>query len=174
MLKDSLLRYKVLVDTTPICIKVFDKDGKLIFLNRGGRDEHGVKDEDDISKWDWGGTVVERDRPMVLEAFKKGLQGIPAHVEMEHTPEGATHHFCEGIISPIKNKEGAVVMVLFYSIDATEKRLAEIEAKKKKGELESRTEELEKMNKLMLGRELRIAALKKEIEVLKSAQPPAN
>jgi PAS domain S-box-containing protein len=163
-LKDSLERYEQLINETPICIKVFDATGKLIFLNKGGRDEHFVKDTDDISKWDWAATVKKEYQAKVLDAFQRGLKGEASHVEMEHTSEGSKHSWCEGVISPIKNDKGEVTSLLFYSIDATEKKLAEKKLLEKETDLKRRNEELEKMNKLMVGRELKMVELKNKLK----------
>ena len=50
--KISEEKYSELIESTPLCIKVFDENRKMIFLNKGGREEHFIKDTDDISKWD--------------------------------------------------------------------------------------------------------------------------
>src|SRR3990172_9335705 len=113
-LRESLQDYRQLIDSTPICIKVFDAKGKLIFINKGGRDEHFIKDSDDITKWDWAGTVKKEYQQRILDAFKRGLQGEVSEVIMEHTPEGSKHAWCEGIISPIRGNDGKVSLLLFY------------------------------------------------------------
>jgi len=120
-----------LVDNTPICIKAFDKDGKLIFVNKGGRDEHSIKDTDDISKWDWLGTVKEPYRAAAWEKFEKALKGEPSTVEFEHTPEGSKHAWCSGTLSPIKDENGNVKSVLFYSIDVSSLKVAELAAQER-------------------------------------------
>jgi len=165
-LQDSLKRYQEIINSTPICIKVFDNKGKLIFINIGGRKEHHIEDNDDISKWDWVSTIEDKYRPQVMSAFQNGLSGKTSRVIMEHTPEGSTHHWCEGIISPIKNKDGKVSLLLFYSVDISDKKLAEEELKKRELALRAQNEELNKMNQLMIGRELRIAELKEEVKKL--------
>ncbi|OGV91645.1 hypothetical protein A2783_00305 [Microgenomates group bacterium RIFCSPHIGHO2_01_FULL_45_11] len=153
-LHDSLERYRKIIDSTPICIKVFDSNGKLIFLNKGGRTEHFIKDTDDITKWDWLGTIKKEYQSKVLAAFQQSLKGQTARVVMEHTPLGSKHAWCEGVISPIRDETGKITLVLFYSIDITEKKRAELE--------------LEKMNQLMIGRELRIKELKDELAEVKT------
>src|SRR3990167_10908462 len=105
-LRESLQDYRQLIDFTPLCIKVFDAKGNLIFINKGGRQEHFIKDTDDIAKWDWVGTVKDEYKKQVTAAFQAGLKGVTSRVIMEHTPEGSTHQWCEGIISPIKGADG--------------------------------------------------------------------
>lgn len=156
--------YEQLVESTPLCIKAFDADGKLIFVNKGGRKEHFLKDTDDISRWNWIETVKEKYRPDVLVAFKNGLKGESSRMKMEHTPEGSDHRWCEGIISPIKDKEGKTRMLLFYSIDVTDRETAEAELIKKEKDLQLRNNELGEMNRLLLEREESMTRLKDKLE----------
>src|SRR3989344_1753631 len=130
-LKDSLVRYQQMINDTPMCIKVFDSTGNLIFINKGGKNEHFIKDSDDITKWDWVSTVKKEYQPQVLEAFHRGLQGEASEILMEHTPEGSTHQWCQGIISPLRGNDGKVSLLLFYSIDATAKMKAKAELEKR-------------------------------------------
>ncbi len=123
-------KYRDLIENTPLCVKVFDGKGNLIFLNKGGRDEHFIKDTDDVSKWDWLATVKEEYRAKAKELFERALKGEASAVEFEHTPEGSKHGWCSGIISPIKDKNGDIKSILFYSADITALKKAEIEAKR--------------------------------------------
>jgi len=59
-----------------------------------------------------------------------------------------------------KGEEGEVVGYFFGVFDLTE-------IKKKEEELQEKMEELERFNKLAIGRELKMIELKKEIEELK-------
>lgn len=122
-------KYIELIENTPLCIKVFDGKGNLLFLNKGGRDEHFLKDTDDISKWNWLGTVKEEYRAKAKELFERALKGEASAVEFEHTPEGSKHEWCSGIISPIKDKDGNIKSILFYSADITALKKAELQAK---------------------------------------------
>lgn len=62
---------------------------------------------------------------------------------------------------PIFNEDGNVEKMIEYSIDITEEKKLEKEA-------ENHKKELERLNSLMVGRELRMVGLKKEIETLRS------
>lgn len=123
-IEEEARNFRDLIDSTPLCIKIFDGSGKLLFLNRGGRDEHSIKDTEDITKWDWVSTVKNEYRPAVMSAFERALKGEYTRVEMEHVP-GMGHAWCSGFVSPIKDDSGKIRKILFYSIDATEKHIAE-------------------------------------------------
>ena len=123
-------KYSELIESTPLCIKVFDENMKMVFLNKGGREEHFIKDTDDISKWDWVGTVKKEYQAEAKEKFLNAFtKGESSTVEFEHTPEGSTHEWCSSLISPIKGKDGKVKSVLFLSSDITALKKAELEAK---------------------------------------------
>lgn len=148
-----------LMDVTPMCIKLFDGKGTLIFINKFGRKEHKLSDTDDISKWDWMGTIKKEYQDEVKKKFSAILAGSSTeYVEFQHTPEGSDHLWCSGALSSVKNEEGFVEGVLFYSIDVSARKAAEKEA-------EEKMEEIQKMNKLMVGRELKMIELKKQLNI---------
>jgi len=128
-IRQSELRYRGLIENTPMCIKVFDKDGNLKFLNRGGREEHHVKEGDDLLKWDWLGTVKPEYIPAAKKVFEEAFKGKTGEVEFEHTEDSLAHPWCHGLISPILDEKGKVVSVLFYSTNVTELKRNEIKAK---------------------------------------------
>jgi PAS domain S-box-containing protein len=67
--------------------------------------------------------------------------------------------FLETNASPIINNEGKLIGYRGADSDITERKKAE-------EELKLRAQELERMNNLMVGREIKMAELKKEIETL--------
>ena len=149
-----------LIDATPMCIKLFDGKGNLVFINKFGKKEHHLSENDDISKWDWMNTIKKEYQSEVKSKFSKVLAGSPVeYVEFEHTPEGSDHDWCSGALSSVKDEQGIVNGILFYSIDVSAKKAAERIEKEK-------LEEIEKMNQLMIGRELKMVDLKKQIDEL--------
>ncbi len=144
-----------------MCIKLFDPKGTLVFINKYGRAEHHIKDTDDISKWDWVGTVKSQYQAEVRRKFQSVLAGSPLELtEFEHTPEGSDHEWCGGALSSTKDEKGNVNGVLFYSIDATARKHTEAERADK-------IAELERVNKIMVDRELKMIELKNELEKMK-------
>lgn len=120
MFKLAENKYRELVENTPLCVKVFDKYGKLLFINKGGRTEHHIDDGQDVSKWDWIGTIKEQYREETKKQFDLALNGKSTEIEFEHTPEGSNHTWCHGYLTPIKDGKGNVESVLFYSVDVTD------------------------------------------------------
>jgi len=156
------LNFLGLIDNTPMCIKLFDGKGNLLFLNKFGREEHFLSDDADVSKWDWRGTIKNEYLPEVDKKVEAVLNGRPIeNLEFEHTREGSTHEWCAGALSSVKDEQGNVAGILFYSIDITDKKKAE-------KAIEDKVHELETMNKFMVDREIKMVELKNELEEVKS------
>ncbi|MDO8429758.1 MAG: PAS domain S-box protein [bacterium] len=114
-----------LIENTPLCIKVFDVKGTLLFINKGGREEHFLKDTDDVGKFNWLGTVKKEYQPEMKRIFDSVLRGGYGEIDFEHTPESSKHAWCHGIISPLKDKDGNIKRILFYSNNITNRRAQE-------------------------------------------------
>ncbi len=145
---DNEKKYKVLTETSPDCIKLFDKNGKLIFISQGGLKEHRLKNAEDAGKWPYIESVVEQDRPKFKEALKKAILGEISTIEIRHLPAGSIREVCLETIAPVRNGDNEIIGIFGVSRDITELKRAE--------------EELTKLNKLMVGRELQMIELKKE------------
>lgn len=151
-----------LLDASPMCVKLFDSKGTLVFINKFGRNEHHITPSEDISKWNWVNTIEPEYQDEVRKKFTAVLSGSPVeYVEFRHTKEGSDHEWCSGALSSVKDEHGNINGVLFYSIDVSAKKQAEKKVTEK-------MQEIEKMNHLMVNRELRMIDLKKEIERLKT------
>lgn len=131
--------FEDIVENTDTCIKVFNKDGKIIFLNKGGRIEHSVKTGNDIQKFNWLSTVDDKYKLVTEKAFNEALNGKEQRIEYKHKPEGSNHEWCLGNISPIINRNGEIKNILFYSFDITDLKKAE-----------EKLEEVKKRNQLIL------------------------
>ncbi|MBI4991984.1 MAG: PAS domain-containing protein [Candidatus Harrisonbacteria bacterium] len=118
-------KYRNLIETVPICIKIVNSEGRVIFLNKYGRDEHFIKEGADILQWDWIKTIESGFREAVQKMYKNALRGERGIIEFAHTPEGSMHGWCLSIFSPIKDGAGRVKVVMIYSSDATEKAHAD-------------------------------------------------
>lgn len=160
-LKESEIKYRTLTETSTDCIKLFDIQGNLIFINNGGKKEHFLKTEEDIKNFKPIDAVIEDDKPKFMASFEAAKMGKGSIIELRHTKEGSNRDICSEMFQPIINSDGKVVSIFAVSRDLTETKQIEIV-------LNNKISELEQMNKLMVGRELKMIELKKEIEVLET------
>lgn len=138
-LNESQQRYIDLIESTPICVKVYDASGQLVFINEGGRKEHSLGINDNILKWDWFATISDGYREMVREKFNKALKGEKSIVEFEHLSNTGKNEWDSSYITPIKDKDGKVISVIIYSLDVSKLKEAELNLEKK---IKERTKEL--------------------------------
>lgn len=101
----------------------------------------------------------EKDIPFVLEQFEKQSKGMIYEALLPVKRKDGSVFYAD--ISPSPIKIGKKEYLLGFFRDVTDRKNAEEKIKKN-------NEELSKMNKFMIGRELKMAELKKEIEELKA------
>lgn len=168
VLIESERKYKILTQSSPDCIKLFDLQGNLLFINSGGKKEHNLNNETEVKNFKAIDSVVEEDKPKFIKAFEDAKNGIGSIIEIRHTKEGSVRDVCSEMMEPIKDEKGNITSIFGVSRDLTEIKNSEEEFKKSKDELQIELEEVEKINKLMVGRELKMIELKEEIEDLKA------
>ncbi|HBM45396.1 MAG: hypothetical protein UT05_C0013G0013 [Parcubacteria group bacterium GW2011_GWF2_38_76] len=119
-LQESMGKYKSLVESSVDCIKFFDKQGDLIFINNGGRKEHNLINEDDTKNFKAIDTIIEEDKSKFIKAFEEAKKGISSEIEIRHTKEGSNREFCLETISPVKDSTQNIIGILGVARDLTE------------------------------------------------------
>ncbi|MFA7124096.1 MAG: PAS domain S-box protein [Candidatus Delongbacteria bacterium] len=150
--------FKILFEQAPLGYQSLDIDGNFLEVNQKWLDTFGYERNEVIGKW-FGDFLT----PEYKEAFKNNFQIFKErghiHSEFEMVRKNGDILFIafEGQIG--NDAEGHFKQTHCILEDITEKKLAEFDLKKKIAELED-------MNTLMLGRELRMIELKKEVNKL--------
>lgn len=119
-LRQSEEKYKTLAETSPDCIKLFNQQGELLYINKAGLEEHRLKDMTEAMNWDYLGCVIKKDQKKFKESFKKALAGEINTIEIEHTHEGSVREVCLETMAPVKNQKGEVEAVYGVSRDISE------------------------------------------------------
>jgi len=163
--------------------KLRESEGKLAAMLGSIGDHISMLDRDlnilwanDVAKKLFGEDIIgkkcytryhRRDKPcepspcLTLKAFRDGR--THEHDTEVIGKDGKKMHFhCTANVA-LRDEEGNPTAVIEISRDVTEQKKAE-------EELKGKLEELERMNKLMVGRELRMAELKKRIEELEKGK----
>jgi len=176
-LKEICCRYKALVETSPDCIKLFDTNGNLLYINPAGIEEHNLKNLKNAinSGWNITDSVIEEDKLKIKKAFEKAIKNNKTSIiEIRHTEEGSDRDVCLETITPVNDDKGKLIGIFGVSRDISKTKKIEkifIDSEKKlKKEVGIRTKELmkkigelERINKAMVERELKMIELKKEI-----------
>jgi len=130
--KKSEKLFRSFLDSAPLCIKWFDKDGNLISINKNGREEHYLegKMEEEIKNWKYLDSIDEAYRPMVKEKMDSALMGETSSFEMKHVVNGSREQWCAATITPVKNDEGDISNILFISRGLSKEKIINEEREK--------------------------------------------
>ena len=161
---------QLILDTTAEMFVLFDLDLRVQWANRAAGASVGSEPEQLA-----GRTCYEiwhqRDEPCPeCPVVKARETGQSQHAEIQ-TPDGR-HWFVRGY--PIKDDAGRTVSLVEFALDITNRKRAAEALQAKTAELTTRNEELERFNRVTVGRELRMIELKHELNALAArfGQPP--
>jgi len=128
-LEETKEQYRQLFETAPLCVKIIDRQGKVILMNRTGREEHFIKDDAELERWDWLESIDSKFRPKAKERIKKALAGEFGQIEIKHTPSGSKREWCLSFFVPINGDDGKVKQILAYSLDVSDRKTSEAKVK---------------------------------------------
>ena len=159
MLKKQHEEQQIILDSVPAWIFYKDKENRFIRVNKPFAEVMGMPKEklEGRSCFD----IYPREQ---AEAFWKDDKEVMASgkpkrniIEPMKSKKGILWVQTDKI--PYRDEQGNIIGIIGFTIDITERR-------KDEEELKSKVEELEKINELSVGRELRMVELKKRIEEL--------
>lgn len=163
-LLDARDKARTYFEASSAILIVIGTDGKVIDINRTGCEVLGCERAGIIGN-DWFENFLpEREKEDVLAVFHELLSGDVESAKYYENPVLSKGHG-ERVIAwhnrVLVDKNGAVYATLSSGMDITERKKAE-------DELRENFDEVERMNRLMVGRELKIVELKEEIISLKA------
>ncbi|OWK27409.1 MAG: hypothetical protein US76_04230 [Parcubacteria group bacterium GW2011_GWA2_38_13b] len=106
---------RAILDSSPDCVKILDTNGRLVYLNKGGMEEHGFKTEKEAIGWDWLSSIIEEQREYVLKLLGKCLQGKSVTINIRHVKSLSTRDQCSLSLSPMRDEEGKIINILAIS-----------------------------------------------------------
>ena len=125
--KEVEARYRVLAQTSPDCITLFDTTGKVIFLNQSALEHYKSKEGDvsSISRF-----LREEYKPKLNAAIEAAKRGKTTTFEA-HYSQGK-HLWSLETVSPVKKEDESVMNILWLSRDITALKKTEDELRSKK------------------------------------------
>ena len=158
-LRESKQKLALHVKNTPLGVIEWDVDFKVTNWNLAAEKIFGYKKEDVIGKS--GDFLIKKGDDQKLKLIWKKIilkKGGERNVNQNITKKGKVR-ICDWYNTPLVDENNRVFGVASLVMDITER----VKAKK---ELEDKVDELELMNKLMVGREIKMVELKDKIKKL--------
>ncbi len=153
----ELEKYKLALDSTSTHIIITDSDGVILYLNEAAEHTTGYSREEVLGKTPriWGRQMAPDFYTKLWDTIKAKKQVFKG--EMVNKRKNGELYTVAAIISPIVDREtGELVGYVGIEEDITER-------KNKAEEHAAHLVEMERINKLMIGRELRMAELKQQL-----------
>jgi PAS domain S-box-containing protein len=150
------------VEQSPDSIVITDKDGNIEYVNPFFCQNTGYSTDEVVGKNPRILKSGETNTLVYEELWKTISAGTIWRGELKNKKKNGELYWESISISPIVNKQGAITSYVAVKVDITRQKSQDEIFKK-------RSEELERMNALMIGRELKMIELKKEIELLRKA-----
>ena len=152
------------LDVAGAIIIAINKDYKVSLINKTGSKTLGYKRDEIIGKNWFDNFMPEENIEETRAVFGKIMAG--GLEEFEYFENPVLTKSGEKILvywhnAPLKDKEGKIIGTLSSGEDITDRKRIE-------GEIKKRANELERSNRLMIGRELKMVELKKRIKELEA------
>lgn len=156
----NLEKYKLALDSASNHIVITDNDGVVLYANQAAQDMTGYSKEEIIGNNPklWGGLMDDAVYKMfwqTIKTDKKMYKGL-----FTNKRKNGEQYFAQATVSPILDEQGNLVGFVGVEEDVTD----ELRIKNEKSQALMK---LSKFNDLMVGRELKMAQMKKEIVKLK-------
>ncbi|WP_394794128.1 PAS domain S-box protein [Armatimonas sp.] len=123
---------RTVLQSSPDCVKVVDRDGVLISLNEPGRCLLELDDPAAALGKKWWELWPEEARPQVCGAFERARAGEVARFEQFCPTARGTPKWWDVQVSPVHDGDGAVERVVAVSRDVTERRENDEASRKQK------------------------------------------
>ena len=122
-LKASEDRYRTMIENSNDLIWALDIKGNFLFLNKIASNTTGLVVEEWIGK-SFLPLILEEDRPMILDIFQKGLDGISCNYDLRFRKKEGSILTISTNTSPVYNF-GHVAGIVSFGRDITEKKEVE-------------------------------------------------
>jgi PAS domain S-box-containing protein len=104
-------RYRAIVETTPECVKIVDRNGTLLHMNSAGLAMIGAKNADAVIGKDVYQLVAPEDREKFREFNERVCRGEKGSLEFDIIGIRGVHRHMETHAAPLQNADGTTVLL---------------------------------------------------------------
>ncbi|MDD2774872.1 MAG: PAS domain-containing protein [Gallionella sp.] len=122
-LRDSEIRYRSLVENSPLCIHELDLAGRLTSMNPAGLRMMGVATESDIRGMLYMDAVCEDNKAHIGALLDQAYKGESSRFEFKAS--GVCAQVFQSCFVPVKDNSGEVVKIMGITEDITKRKLIE-------------------------------------------------
>jgi PAS domain S-box-containing protein len=135
-LRDSEMRSRALLDSSPVCNKIIDLEFRLQFMSAAGQKQLGIADIKPFYGQPYPFDFYpESIRTLTTEYLERAKTGEIVSLELPvHDIEGREVWYYTTFV-PVRDEEGRIEYIIATSIDITERKNAEEEARQHQAEL---------------------------------------
>jgi PAS domain S-box-containing protein len=158
-----------IVQTTGGLIVGLDMEGRIQLFNRACEKTTGYKFSEVKGRVIWEFLLIPEEREPVKEVFgeiKSGAHSAEVEFENYWVTRTGERRFIKWTNSALKDENDDVQLIIGTGIDITERKKVEEEILRASDDLRRSNEELERFNRAMIDRELRMIKLKKQVNEL--------
>lgn len=154
---DELSKFKLIVQNAGEHIIITDKNGKIIFANNAVTGITGYSNSEIMGQTPtlWGGQMPKEFYDQMWDTIKNKKQRFTG--EIHNKRKNGELYIAEADIAPILDSKGEVEFFVGIERDITKVRTSQ-------QEINEKVQKLNRMNNLMVGRELKMMELKKMIK----------
>jgi PAS domain S-box-containing protein len=129
-LKYELAKNKAIIENSNDCIKILDKGGNIIYMNKGGLKEHNFTMLEEAIGWNWLSSIQKSQRSKIIENLKKCLKGESTTIDVKHI-RNSNRKWCSMTLIPIKDEHDKTIQILAISRDISKRKEIERELRAK-------------------------------------------
>ena len=173
-LRESESRYRAIGESIDYGVWVCAPNGRNIYASPSFLKLVGLTQEQ-CSNFGWGEVLHPDDTARTISAWEECVR-TGGRWDIEHRFRGVDGKYhpvlARGV--PVRNDRGEILCWVGINLDISRLKDAEEELRRRAEELRVSNDELNRFNEAMVGRELRMIELKREIDVLcaQLGQPP--
>lgn len=175
-LRESERRFRTLFEHSPVPIHLVSLDGVPILVNRAFERLLGYRAAEllgrPFARWTHPDDVAASEE--LLRRLRAG-EADALEVEKRYVHRDGSIVWAHTSVAAVRDDDGALVYVIAMAEDVSERKVAEETLRQQAEEVRGRNQELERFNRAMVGRELDMVALKRQINALcgELGRPPA-